>query len=230
MARFEIISKNLLNYVEIGLNNETVRTEAGAMRYWRGNIEMESKLPSVGNFLKSALTGEKVFRPTYTGAGKLVLEPSFHEFFKLELKNEGYVLDRGAYWASDGDIALDMKVNKLLTGIFSGEGLIQTAVKGTGTVIVRAPGPVEVLDLKNEKLVVDGSFAVARSASLDYSVRESTRSLIGLATSGEVLVSVIKGTGRVYLAPIPNYTHMLHELIVDGVYSSLYPLLNKTTK
>ena len=176
MAQWEVKHKDLLHYVEVTLRNETVRTEATAMRYYRGPIEMQSKMPSVGSFIKSRLSGEKVFRPIYTGSGKLVLEPSFQEFYALELRNEELILDKGAYWASDGDVEVDIRMNKISTSLFSGEGWIQTAVRGTGTVIIQAPGAIEVVDLHNDRLVVDGNFAVARSASLSFSIQQSAKS------------------------------------------------------
>lgn len=218
MPRWTIKQKDLLNYVEVELHNEAVRTESGAMRYYQGPIEMQTRMPSVSGFLKSKLSGEKIFRPVYAGSGKLVLEPSFEHFFKLDLHNEAYVLDRGAYWASDMAVEADIKMNKMSTSLLSGEGIIQTAVRGTGTVIVKAPGEVEAIDLHNDRLVVDGAFAVARSASLDFSVQQSTRSLLGTFTSGEVLVNVLQGTGRVYLAPIPNHTLMMQHIITSSIH------------
>ena len=44
MPNWYIKQKDLLNYVEINLRNEAVRTEAGAMRYYQGPIEMKSTL------------------------------------------------------------------------------------------------------------------------------------------------------------------------------------------
>jgi uncharacterized protein (AIM24 family) len=66
MAGFEVIEKESLRLVKVTLQNETVRTESGAMYYIRGNIQMQSKAPSAGGFLKSLATGENIFRPTYT--------------------------------------------------------------------------------------------------------------------------------------------------------------------
>jgi uncharacterized protein (AIM24 family) len=40
-----------------------------------------------------------------------------------------------------------------------GEGLFQTKVKGRGTVVMAAQGSVEVINLRNDRLVVDGNFA-----------------------------------------------------------------------
>ena len=203
MAEWQVLNNDGINYVEVVLNNETVRAEAGAMRYIQGAITMESKSGGVGGFFKSKMTGESVFRPTYTGTGKLVLEPALHGFYELKLEDETVVLDQGAYWASDGGIEVSAVRNKAASALLSGEGWFQTSVSGDGSVIITIPGELEVIDLQNDKLVVDGSFAVARSDTLTFSVQKSAKGILGSLTSGEGLVNVLEGTGRVYLAPVP---------------------------
>ena len=217
--KWMIRSREGVNYVEINLRHDAVRTESGAMRYMLGNIDMESRMPSVGGFLKAAFTGETVFKPTYRGTGKLVLEPSLFNYFKLVLEEEPMVLDQGAYWASDMSVEVSAYRNKAISALFSGEGWFQTLVEGMGTVIVSTPGPVEIVDLEDDVLVVDGSFAVARSASLGFEVRKSTKSIFGSLTSGEGIVNTISGTGRVYLAPIPNL-HVLQRSMLRGAVSA----------
>lgn len=219
MPHYEMKTQEGVNWVEVTLNNEMIRTESGAMRYMLGNIAMESK-PSgggggglLGGLIKAAVTGESLFRPQYTGTGKLVLEPTLTNFFALQLNNEEYILDRGAYWASDASIEVTAKRNEAISGLVGGEGLFQTSVRGTGTVIVQAPGPVQTIDLQNNRLTVDGSFAVARTAGLNYRVERSTKSMLGSMTSGEGIVNVIEGTGRVYLAPVPNLYVMLQGMM-----------------
>ncbi len=214
MAEFTIKTmEDAVSYVEVTLNNEMVRTEAGAMRYYLGDIEMTSKVPSIKSFFKAKATGESVFKPEYNGTGKLVLEPSFMNFYRVGLSGEEYILDQGAYWASDGQIEIGAYRNKAVTAMFSGEGFFQTRVKGRGTVVIAAPGKLEKIVLNNQKLVVDGSFAVARSSSLDFSVQKSAKSLFASATSGEGFVNVIEGTGKVLLAPIPNSNLLLQSLM-----------------
>jgi uncharacterized protein (AIM24 family) len=220
MAQYSIKSQEGVNYVELLLDNEMVRTESGAMRFIHGQIKMESKSPGIGGMFKAALTGESIFRPTYTGTGRLVLEPSMNSFYELNLQNEGYVLDRGAYWASDGAITVDAQANKLMAGFAGGEGWVQTRVSGTGKVILMVPGPVQIIDLVNDRMVVDGSFAVARSTSLDFKVERSTKSMIGSMTSGEGIVNVFEGTGRLFLAPVPNKYVMLQDMILSMRMSS----------
>jgi uncharacterized protein (TIGR00266 family) len=218
MAQFEVLTQNNVNFVEIMLDNETVKAESGAMRYMLGDIEMVSKMPGIGGFLKATVTGETIFRPTYTGTGKLVLEPSLRDFYELELAGETLILDQGAYWASDGAVEISAKRNKLMSGTVSGEGLFQTSASGHGSVIICSPGPIEAIDMVNDRLVVDGSFAVARTDSLKFSVQKSSKGLIGSMTSGEGLVNVLEGSGRVYLAPIPNQNVVMEEVMRSAVY------------
>jgi uncharacterized protein (AIM24 family) len=209
MANFEIIEREGLRLVKITLQNETVRTESGAMSYMRGNIVMESKAPSPGGFLKSLATGENIFRPTYRGTGELYLEPSLSGYHILEVDGNEWILDSGAYWASDSSIEVGIERNKLISGFIGGEGLFQTKVKGRGKVVMAAPGPVEVIHLQNDRLVVDGNFAIARTNTLNYRVEKATKSLLGSMTSGEFLVNTFEGTGTVLLAPIPYWQVML---------------------
>lgn len=217
MPKFEVLTKDLLHYVEITLNHEAVRTEAGVARYWLGNVEMKNQMPTVGSMIKSAMTGNKIFRPIYEGTGKIMLAPRFHEFAAIQLQNESFVIERGAYWASDMGVEVDVHVNSMSAGMFSGDGFIQTAVKGTGTVIACSPGPLEVVDLRNNRLVLDGAYCVARSANLSFTVRKSSRSLFSTVSSGQGLVQVVEGTGRVYLSPVPNHSVAMQEVIVDSI-------------
>ncbi|MBW4688184.1 MAG: AIM24 family protein [Komarekiella atlantica HA4396-MV6] len=217
MANFEVIEKEGLRLVKVNLQNETVRTESGAMYYIRGNITMQSKPPSAGGFLKSLATGENIFRPTYTGSGELYLEPSLSGFHILELDGSEWILDSGAYWASDGSVEVGIERNKLVSGLIGGEGLFQTKVKGRGKVVMVAQGPVEVVRLQNDRLVVDGNFAIARTTTLNYRVEKATKSFFGSMTSGEFLVNTFEGTGTVLLAPVPYWQVMLLRQITAAI-------------
>ena len=104
-------------------------------------------------------------------------------------------------------IEVDVHREKALTAFKSGEGLVdfQTKISGNGRVLVLAPGPVEEINLENDRLVVDGKFAFARSASLNYSAEKATQSIIGSITSGEGMVRVYQGTGKVLMSPFMYY-------------------------
>ncbi|MGV3526680.1 MAG: AIM24 family protein [Candidatus Sericytochromatia bacterium] len=225
MAHFEVIEREGLNLVKVTLNNEMVRTEAGAMYYMRGDVKMESKMPSAGGFLKSMVTGESIFRPTYTGTGELYLEPSFASFHSFDCGGQEWMIQPGGYWASEQTIQIDIHRDKVMTSFLSGKGLLNfwTKVKGNGKVVLVAPGPVEEIVLNNDRLVVDGQFAVAWQGSLDYRVEKATKSLLGSATSGEFLVSTYTGSGKLLLAPVPNW----RKFLLDQVHSSLHSMAAK---
>ena len=65
------------------------------MYYMIGDITMESKMPSVGGFLKAALSSESIFRPTYTGTGELYLELTAGGIHSMHLDNETWILENG---------------------------------------------------------------------------------------------------------------------------------------
>ena len=49
---------------------------------------------------------------------------------------------------------------------------------------------------------IDGNMAIAWSSSLDFTVEKSSKSLVGSAVSGEGLVNVYRGSGKIWLAPV----------------------------
>jgi uncharacterized protein (AIM24 family) len=214
MATYEIVEKQGLKMIKATISNETIRAEAGALHYMRGLIQLESKAPSAKGFLKSMVTQESIFRPTYTGTGEIYYgPPTFGEYTFLELSNEAWVLDKGAYVCSDMTVDVGVFTNKAISGLLGGEGFFQTKVEGSGTVVIHSQGPLETIDLQNERLAVDGSFAVARQAGLNFSVQKAAKGLLGSLTSGEGLLNIIEGTGRVLLAPVPNlYVNLVNEM------------------
>ena len=218
MARFEVVEQQGMKLIKAVLQGESVRAESGALHYLRGKVELKTEMPSVGGMLKSLVTKENIFRPVYTGTGEIYFGPPiFGEYFILDLQNESWVLDQGAYVCSDASLTIGVVANKLFTGFAGGEGLFQTKVDGTGKVVVQAQGPVHAIDLVNDRLVVDGRFAVAREAKLDFSVQKVQKSLLGTVTSGEGLVNVIQGSGRVYIAPIPNVYASLSDSLLGAM-------------
>ena len=57
------------------------------------------------------------------------------------------------------------------------------------------------IELNDDVLKIDGNMALAWSGSLQFTVERSSKSLIGSAASGEGLVNVYRGTGKVLMAP-----------------------------
>jgi len=212
-VNFEVVEKETLKFLKAEFENSAVRYESGGMYYMQGNLDLEANLPSAGGFLKSMVTRESVVKPVIRGSGTVWFEPSFGNFTILELKNEEWILDKGAYYASEMDIEIGSFTNKSISGLFSGEGFFQTKVSGTGKVVMLSNGPLETIELNNGKLVVDGSFAVARQASVQLTVAKANKGIFGSMISGEGIVNTFTGTGKVMIAPAANrYITMINYL------------------
>jgi uncharacterized protein (AIM24 family) len=209
MSHFEIVETEGMRYVRIRVADETVRAESGALSYMTGQITMQSPLPGVGSAVKCLLSDEPLVRPSYSGTGEVYLQPSFHGYHVFELDGEAWILENGAYWASDGSVELGLHRERIITSFWAGEGFIdfQTRVSGHGRVVLNSQGPIREMVLHDDSIAVEGKLVVARTAGLDYSVRRPSRSIIGYWLSGENLVRVYQGTGKVLMAVAPFWTH-----------------------
>jgi uncharacterized protein (AIM24 family) len=199
--------------VEITLDNETVRAEAGALCYMMGNITLESKLiPSFSGVLGALLSEESLYRPIYTGTGVIYLESSLGGYHMFELKGETWILDKGAYWASEGSVKLGVYRESLVTSFWAGEGFIdfRTKVSGTGKVVLIAQGPVEEISLEKGRLVAEGRYVIARTEGVSYKIRRPTKSYLGRFTAGESFVRVYQGTGRLLLCSVPFWRYRVY--------------------
>lgn len=195
--------------IALYLNNEKVTIEKGAMSYFQGNIQMVSGVTvanALGRLVRGAVTGEKMSQPEYTGTGLLVLEPSFKHFLVLQLApGESIIVDDGMFYCAQGSVTVRTVAQKnISSAIAGGETLFQQELIGPGLIVLESIVPMEEIDIiqmQNDVLKVDGNFALLRSSSLQFTVERSAKTLIGSAVSGEGLVNVYRGTGEVWLAP-----------------------------
>ena len=189
-----------------------VTVQAGAMQWMVGNVNATTGIKGVGDFLGKAVrgkaSGESAIKPEYTGTGTMVLEPTYKYLLLLDVGEWGgsVVLEDGYFLACESSLKHKtvMRTN-LSSAVAGGEGLFNLALAGKGIVCLESQSPKEELievTLENDVLKIDGSMAVAWSGSLDFTVERSGKSLLGSAVSGEGLVNVFRGTGRVLLAPV----------------------------
>ena len=214
--------------IALYLNNEKVTIEKGSMSYFQGDIKMVSGVTignALGRFVRGAVTGEQTAQPEYSGTGLLVLEPSFKHFLVLELADrESIIIDDGMFYCSQGRVTVQkISQRTLSSAIAGGESFFQQQLTGPGIVILESMVPmaeIDMIDLYNDTLKVDGNFAVLRSSSLDFTVERSAKTLIGSAVSGEGLVNVYRGTGQVWLAPTIKVYKTLETAQMMGLTST----------
>jgi uncharacterized protein (AIM24 family) len=137
------------------------------------------------------------------------------------------VLDSGAYVCSDEGIEVGIIRNKGMSMLAGGEGIWQTTVSGTGTLIYYSEGPIQEINLSNSTLTVDGNFAVARDASLNFETRMLGKGIMSKIAGGEGFVNIISGTGKVYLSPVPSRFNNLAGRVINDTVSGMIPFLNR---
>lgn len=185
--------------------------QSGAMQWMAGQVKSDTNVKGIGDFAKklvsSKVTNESAIKPRYHGEGILVLEPTFKHLIIEDVGQwDGMVIDDGLFLACDGNTELKTVARKSLSSaVAGGEGLFNTCLTGTGFAVLECRCPREELvevELQDDEIKIDGSFAIAWSRSLSFTVERSSKTLIGSAASGEGLVNVYRGTGRVLMAPL----------------------------
>ena len=207
---------NLMNVrkrqVICNLKASPVTVQAGAMQWIVGNVNATTGLKGVGDLFSKAVrgkvTGESAIKPEYTGDGQMVLEPTYKHIILINLEewNNSIVLDDGLFLACESKLQQKAVMRSNISSAVAGnEGLFNLGVQGQGILCIESPCPQEELieiELENDTVKIDGNMAIAWSGSLDFTVERSGKSLVGSTASGEGLVNVYRGTGKVLLAPV----------------------------
>ena len=199
-------------HVICDLSVSPVTVQSGAMQWSAGNVNATTGVKGVGDLfgkaIRGSVTGEGAIKPEYTGNGTLVLEPTYKHILIEDLANwnGSMMIDDSLFLACHSSVnhKAIMRSN-LSSAVAGGQGLFNLALEGTGIVCLESSCPREELievTLENDILKVDGNMAIAWSSTLEFTVERSGKSLIGSAASGEGLVNVYKGTGRILLASL----------------------------
>ena len=193
--------------------------QAGAMQWIGGNVRATSGIKGIGDFLgkaiKGAVTKETTVKPEYVGEGCLVLEPTYKYIILADVGkwgSAGMTIEDGMFLACDANVKSNVVARKnLSSAVLGGEGLFNLSLQGNGVAALESNVPedelIEVI-LENDELKIDGNLAVCWSSNLEFTVERSTKTLVGSAVSGEGLVNVYRGTGRVLMCPVAPTTSL----------------------
>ena len=193
--------------------------QAGAMQWMGGNVQATSGVKGIGDFLgkalKGAVTKETAVKPEYVGEGYLVLEPTYKYIILADIGKwgpAGMTIEDGMFLACDANVKSKVVARKnLSSAVLGSEGLFNLSLQGNGVAALESNVPedelIEVI-LENDELKIDGNLAVCWSSNLEFTVERSTKTLVGSAVSGEGLVNVYRGTGRVLMCPVAPTTSL----------------------
>ena len=196
------------------LNGNGIIVQAGAMQWIGGNIEAATNVKGAGDLAKkligSKVTGESAIKPRYVGYGTIVLEPTYKHILFEDVSQwaGGMVIEDQLFYACDETVETKVIARSTLSSAALGnEGLFNNCLSGTGIAVLESPVPREELIMMeltepNDVVKIDGNMAIAWSNSLKFTVERTTKTLIGSAASGEGLVNVYRGQGRILMAPV----------------------------
>ena len=200
------------------LNGNSVKVQAGAMQWTAGNVTMDSGITGAkdffGKMLKGAVTGESAAKPIYQGNGYVMFEPTYKYIILENISSwgDGMVLDDGLFLACDSTIKEEVVArSNMSSALLGGEGLFNLSLSGQGVAVLESSVPREELIeivLENDEVRIDGNMAIAWSKSLQFTVEKSTKSILGSLASGEGVVNVYRGTGKILMAPVAYGTLM----------------------
>ena len=214
MATFEVESEEGMRWIRIGLDDDDVRTERGALNHLKGAITMSVHLPTPRAWWVSLFSDESLLRPRYHGTASVFLDSTLGGYHIMHVTpNERWILDTKCFWASDGEVSIGIYREPMLTAWWADEGLLwyKTALQGDGQVVLAVDGPVEEVELVNDRLVADGPFVIARTAGLKLSIRRPARSLVSSWLSGQKRAFVYEGTGKVLLCTVPYWRQRMYK-------------------
>lgn len=191
---------------------EQIIAEGGSMAWQTPNMKMETQGGGIGKLFSRALSGENLFRNTFTaegGPGMIAFGSSFPgKILPMQIKpGQEMILQKRSFLAGEAGIDVEVVFNKKLsTGIFGGEGFIMQKIFGEGLVFVEIDGELIEYELKpGQQLVVD----TGNVAGFESTVQMEIKQVPGLKNKflgGEGLFNtVLTGPGKVFLQTMPIY-------------------------
>lgn len=221
---FEIKGQEL-QFVEIELDpGESAVAEAGAMVWKDAHVEMTTVFgdgagDQGGGFMgkllgagKRLVTGESLFTTVFThrGHGKARVafaSPIPGTILPIRLDQVGgrLICQKDAFLAAAKGVSIGIAFQqKMMTGLFGGEGFIMQKLEGDGWVFVQMGGTVVERELRaGEELHVDTGCVAAFTAGVDFDVVRAGN-VKSMIFGGEgVFFARLTGPGKVWIQSLP---------------------------
>mgnify|MGYP002228966613 CR=1 FL=1 len=187
--------------------------QSGAMQWMGGHVQATAGIKGIGDLFGKAIKGamtKGICRKTGVRRRRISRAGTdlqiHHSCGCREMGSSGMTIEDGMFLACDGRVKTKLTARKSISSaVLGGEGFFNLSLVGRGAVALESNVPEDELievELENDELKIDGNLAVCWSSNLDFTVERSTKTLVGSAVSGEGLVNVYRGTGRVLMSPV----------------------------
>ena len=221
---FEIKGQEL-QFVEIELDpGESAVAEAGAMVWKDASIDMTTVFGDgsggqEGGFMgkllgagKRLVTGESLFTTVFTHQGRGKARVAFAapipgSILPIRLADIGgrLICQKDAFLAAAKGVSIGVFFQqRMMTGLFGGEGFIMQKLEGDGWVFVQMGGTVVERELRpGEELHVDTGCVAAMTAGVEFDVIRAG-SVKSMIFGGEgVFFARLTGPGKVWIQSLP---------------------------
>jgi uncharacterized protein (AIM24 family) len=218
MATFTIRDVEGMRQIQVDLVNETARARRGAMSNLRGNITVIPRLPGPLEFIRSIYSDEARIRPEYVGTGTAMLQPSLGGYHLMDVtEGEGWVLEPGIYWASEGSIKLGLFRDPMWTSFLLGDGLInwKTRIGGSGKLALNTPGPVEIVEIAGSTFRAQGRIILGHTVGLKFTTERVARFPRNII-AGQKRLRVLRGTGKVLVCFTPYWNEHMYKMMTGS--------------
>lgn len=185
---------------------EELKVERDAMICMSDGIDVVTGVGPGGigkALMRRTLGGESFFMGTYravrNGAYVAVAPPYPGDLTLLDVTGgESWLVEQGAFVACNGGVGVDVKYGGL-RNVLLREGITMLRVSGDGQAIVGSYGGVLSFNLPpGEEMIVDSGHLVGFTQSIQIRL-ELLGGAVASATTGEGIVSRLRGPGRVLI-------------------------------
>ncbi|MBO6610226.1 TIGR00266 family protein [Altererythrobacter sp.] len=214
-----------LQFVEIELDpGESAVAEAGAMVWKDACVDMQTVFGDGsggegGDFMgkllgagKRLVTGESLFTTVFThqGQGKAKVafaSPTPGTILPIKLDSVGGTLicQKDSFLAAARGVEIGVAFQqRMMTGLFGGEGFIMQKLSGDGWVFVQMGGTLVERELApGEELHVDTGCVAAYTSSVDMDVTRVGGVKTMLVAGEGVFFARLRGPGKVWIQSLP---------------------------
>ena len=197
---------------------EAVECQKGAMSWMTPTMQMQTNLGSgggggilgaLGKMAKSAVTGESIFRNTYSaagGPGEIAFASTFPgDIVCFDTSAQPIVAQKSAYLANTVGVNMDIFFQKKIgAGFFGGEGFIMQKFSGKGMVFLEMNGGIVEYNLApGQSMLIDTGYLAAMEATCSMDI-ETVKGVGNVLLGGEGLFNTkVTGPGRIWLQTMP---------------------------
>ena len=214
-----------LQFVEIELDpGESAVAEAGAMVWKDASVDMQTVFGDGsggegGDFMgkllgagKRLITGESLFTTVFTHQGKgkakvAFASPTPGTILPIKLDSVGGTLicQKDSFLAAARGVEIGIAFQqRMMTGMFGGEGFIMQKLSGDGWVFVQMGGTLVERELAaGEELHVDTGCVAAYTAGVDMDVTRVGGVKTMLVGGEGVFFARLRGPGKVWIQSLP---------------------------